>query len=134
VTPDEAELVGVSPSGRRVPVTEGERAGFLALDEQGLYEIHDATAAGDSLLTLAVNVDLQESDLTTVDPEELASAVTGRAGGEREAADAPARVFSPEDLERRQGIWWYLLVVAFCLLVGETVVSNRLSRRALEVD
>ena len=134
VTTDEAELVGVSPSGQRVPVTEGERAGFLALDEQGLYEIHDATAPGDSLLTLAVNVDLQESDLTTVDPEELASAVTGRAGGERETADAPARTFSPEDLERRQGIWWYLLVVAFCLLVGETVVSNRLSRRALEVD
>ncbi|MYI75038.1 MAG: VWA domain-containing protein, partial [Acidobacteria bacterium] len=94
MVPADTELVGVSPAGRRVPVTEGQRAGFLALEEQGLYEIHDATAAGDSLLTLAVNVDLQESDLTAVDPEELASAVTGRAAGEREAAAAPARTFS----------------------------------------
>ena len=132
--PSDAELVAVSPAGRRVPVSDGERAGFLALEEQGLYEIHDATAPGDRLLTLAVNVDLSESDLTTVDPQELGSVVTGGAGGNREAAAAPARTFSPEDLERRQGIWWYLLVVAFCLLVGETVVSNRLSRRALEVD
>ena len=132
--PADAELVAVSPAGRRVPVSDGERAGFLALEEQGQYEIHDATVAGDRLLTLAVNVDLSESDLTTVDPQELSSAVTGRAGGDREAAAAPARTFSPEDLERRQGIWWYLLIVAFCLLVGETVVSNRLSRRALEVD
>ena len=132
--PAGTDLVAVAPSGRRVAIDEGERAGFLALGQQGLYEIHDATAAGDRLLTLAVNVDLAESDLTTVDPQELASAVTGRAAGERAAADAPARTFSPEELERRQGIWWYLLIVAFCLLVGETVVSNRLSRRALEVD
>ena len=132
--PADAELVAVSPAGRRVPVSAGQRAGFLALEEQGLYEIHDATVPGDRLLTLAVNVDLSESDLTTVDPQELASAVTGRAGGDREAAGAAARTFSSEDLERRQGIWWYLLVIAFCLLVGETVVSNRLSRRALEVD
>ena len=132
--PSDAELLAVSPAGRRVPVSDGERAGFLALEEQGQYEIHDATAPGDRLLTLAVNVDLSESDLTTVDPQELASVVTGSAGGDREAAGGPARTFSPEDLERRQGIWWYLLIVAFCLLVGETVVSNRLSRRVLEVE
>ena len=74
------------------------------------------------------------SDLTTVDPNELASAVTGRAAGERGAAGAPTRAFSSADLEQRQGVWWYLLVVAFLLFVAETVVSNRLSRRALDLE
>ena len=130
----ETELVAVSPSGRRIPVSEGERSGFLSLQEQGLYEIHDATTTEGQPLTLAVNVDLAESDLTIVDPDELASAMTGRVGGDRESTDAPARAFSPDDLEQRQGVWWYLLLVAFLLFVGETVVSNRLSRRALDVD
>lgn len=130
----DAELVAVSPSGRRVPVTEGERAGFVTLDEQGLYEIRDATTAEGRPLTLAVNVDLSESDLTTVDPDELASTVTGRVGGDRELTDGPTRTFSPQDLEQRQGIWWYMLVVAFLLFVGETIVSNRLSHQALEVE
>ena len=130
----DAELVAVSPTGRRVPVNEGQRAGFLALEEQGLYEIHDATTTEGRPLTLAVNVDLAESDLTIVDPTELASAVTGRAAGDRASTDAPARTFSPEDLERRQGLWWYLLAVAFVLFVGETVVSNRLSLGTLGVE
>jgi hypothetical protein len=130
----DTDLVAVSPSGRRVPVSEGARAGFVMLEEQGLYEIRDATATDGRHLTLAVNVDLSESDLTTVDPDELASVVTGRAGGDRETTSGPTRAFSPADLEQRQGIWWYMLVVAFLLFVGETVVSNRLSRQALEVD
>ena len=131
----DAELVAVSPSGRRLPVSGGARAGFLALDEQGVYEVRDATTPGGRPLTLAVNVDLAESDLTPADPEELVGAVTGRAGGDRAAAEAaPARSFSPQDLERRQDVWWYLLVAAFLLFAAETVVSNRLSRRALEVE
>ena len=127
------EYVVMSPSGARIPVDVGERAGFIDLDEQGFYEVHDASAAETDPLTLAVNVDLAESDLSAVDPEELASALTGRAGGERADA-APPREVGAADLERRQAIWWYLLVGAFLLLVAETVVSNRLSRTALSAD
>ena len=131
----EADLVAISPSGSRIPVTEGVRAGFLTMAEQGLYEIHDATTTSESPLTLAVNVDLAESDLTAIDPDELASSVTGRAAGDRPEADAGvAREFTSEDLEQRQGVWWYLLIGAFLLFVAETIVSNRLSRTALEVD
>ena len=128
-----AEYVVMSPSGARIPVDVGERAGFIDLDEQGFYEVHDASAAETDPLTLAVNVDLAESDLSAVDPEELASALTGRVGGERADA-APPREVGAADLERRQAIWWYLLVAAFLLLVAETVVSNRLSRTALSAD
>ncbi len=129
-----AEYVVMSPSGSRIPVDVGERAGFIDLDEQGFYEVHDANAAETDPLTLAVNVDLAESDLSAVDPEELSSALTGRAGGDRADAAAPAREVGAADLERRQAIWWYLLVAAFLLLVAETVVSNRLSRTALSAE
>ena len=127
-----AEYVVMSPSGSRMAVDIGERAGFIDLGEQGFYEVHDANAADTEALTLAVNVDLAESDLSAVDPEELASALTGRVGGERDAA--PAREVSAVELERRQAVWWYLLVAAFLLFVAETVVSNRLSRTALSAE
>ena len=66
----------------------------------------------------------------------MASSLTGRMV-DGQAAVAPtgeARVFASEDLEQRQGIWWYLLIAVFMLFVAETVVSNRLSRTALNAD
>ena len=118
-----------------MPVSQGARAGFLTVSEQGIYEIHDATTLSESPLTLAVNVDLAEADLTPIDPDELASSLTGRAAGDRGTpAEGETRVFASEDLERRQGVWWYLLVAAFGLFVAETIMSNRLSRTALNVD
>ena len=129
-----AEYVVMSPTGERLPVAVGGRAGFIDLTEQGVYEVHDANAAVERPLILAVNVDLAEADLSTVDPDELASMVTGRAGGDRTAAGGPARVIPPEDLERRQSVWWYLLVAAALLFVAETLVSNRLSRTVLSTD
>ena len=129
-----AEYVAMSPTGERLPVAVGERAGFLDLTEQGVYEVHDANAADERPLILAVNVDLAESDLSTVDPQELASMVTGRVGGGRAVAGDPVRVIAPEDLERRQSVWWYLLVAAALLFVAETLVSNRLSRTALSAE
>ena len=129
-----AEYVVMSPTGERLPVAVGERAGFLDLTEQGVYEVHDANAAEELPLLLAVNVDLAEADLSAVDPEELASMVTGRAGGDRTAAGGPARVIPADDLERRQSVWWYLLVAAALLFVAETLVSNRLSRTVLSTE
>ena len=129
----EADFVAVSPSGSRIPISAGDRAGFIELREQGFYEVRDASAAQAEALELAVNVDLAESDLSVVDPQELASTLTGRAGNDR-AGVAPARDISAEDLERRQATWWYLLGGALLFLVAETVVSNRLSRTVLSVE
>ena len=130
-----ADYVVMSPSGQRMPVDVGGRAGYIDLSEQGLYEVHDATAPDARPLSLAVNVDLAESDLTVVDPEELASMVTGRAGGARtDGSAAPERVIPAEDLERQQSIWWYLLLAAALLFLSETLVSNRLSRTQLNAE
>ena len=126
------DYVVMSPSGQRMPVNVGGRAGYIGVSEQGLYEVHDANTTDTLPLSLAVNVDLAESDLTPVDPEELASMVTGRAGGSRaDGSPDPERVIAAEDLERQQSIWWYLLLAAALLFLGETLVSNRLSRTQL---
>ena len=130
-----AEYVVMSPSSARIPVdVSGQRAGFINLNEQGLYEVHDANAVDGQPSVVAVNVDLAESDLSTVDPEELASMVTGRVGGTPEATASVARALAADDLERRQSLWWYLLIAAALFFVAETVVSNRLSRTALSAE
>ncbi len=100
--------------------------------KQGFYEIRDADAADSAPVVVAVNVDLAESNLEQVDPQELIAAATGRAAGDRSVTTE--REFQPEDLERRQTLWWYLLVGALGFLASETVVSNRLSRTELDAD
>lgn len=128
-------LVVRDPSDDRVPVGSGGRdgrSGFIDLVEPGFYEIRDVDAAGASVVRVAVNVDLAESNLARADPQELAAAVTGRAAGGRAAG--AARELPPEDLERRQTLWWYLMIGALGFLAAETVVSNRLSRRELDPD
>jgi hypothetical protein len=34
-----------------------------------------------------------------------------------------------EEAERRQSLWWYLLMTGLLLLAVETVISNHLSRK-----
>ena len=120
------------PSEDRVTVGSGGRAGFIELLEQGFYEVRDTDAADGTPVTVAVNVDLAESNLERVDPEELVATATGRATGDRSVT--AERELQPEDLERRQTLWWFLLVGALGFLAAETVVSNRLSRTELDVD
>jgi hypothetical protein len=116
----------VTPAGQRVPLTETDHAAFLELDQQGLYEIRTSSGEERRPLTVAVNLDPAESDLTTIDPQELLAAVTGHAtstaGGQPSAAPA-----TPAETEQRQALWWYLLLAALLVLAGETILSNRTS-------
>ena len=125
-------LVVRDPSEDRVAVGSDGRAGFIELSEQGFYEVRDTDVADGVSVLVAVNVDLAESNLERFDPQELVAAATGRAAGDRSVTTD--REVRPEDLERRQTLWWYLLIGALGFLVSETVVSNRLSRTELDVD
>ena len=125
-------LVVRDPSEDRVRVGSDGRAGFIELTDQGFYEIRDTDAAESASVMVAVNVDLSESNLERVDPQELVAAATGRAAGNRSVTTE--RELQPEDLERRQTLWWYLLIGALGFLASETVVSNRLSRTELDAD
>ena len=77
---------------------------------------------------IALNLARSEADLSRTDPEEIAASAVWRAGGSVESDEEP--VATPEQIEGGQSVWWYLLILAFLLLVVETGLSNRLSPRA----
>jgi hypothetical protein len=110
----------VSPAGQRLAL-DGEGPEVVELDEQGFYEIR--TERDTPGIAVASNVDLAESDLSTIDPAQLVAAATGRAGGATavDAAGAP----TDEAQEAAQRVWWYLLFAGLLLLSAETVLANR---------
>ena len=74
---------------------------------------------------VASNVDTAESDLTGMDPKEIAAAA--RAGDEERAGGATVAL-PPDAQERSQRLWWYLLVLGIVVLGADTLISNRLSK------
>jgi Mg-chelatase subunit ChlD len=122
-----APVVVEAPSGAKTRLASSNE-GLVPLHEQGFYEIRPEGAPRGMGQRVAVNLDPAEANLARIDPEELKASVLASNGGQvagAVAADAPTR----EDAERRQTIWWYLLVLAGVLLATETLMSNRLSRR-----
>ena len=100
------------------------------MTEQGIYEVRAAGSNTGRPQAIAVNIDPVEADLTPLDPAELVAAVTGHATPGRPPRQEPLpRRFPREDSEKRQALWWYLLMAGMLLLAAETVISNRLSRK-----
>jgi len=121
-----ADRVVVTPADERIRIPASE-AGLLELNEQGTYEIRSGAGTSARPDRVAVNLDPAESDLTPMDPQELVAAVTGRAAS-TSSQTVPAEI-TVEEAERRQALWWYLLVAGVLLLAAEMAVSNTLSRK-----
>jgi hypothetical protein len=119
------ERIALTPSRNRVALN-GEGPEVLELVEQGFYEIRRQASDADATV-VASNVDLAESDLTAVDPQEVVAAAVGRAG-EGPGGSAASLPLTPEAQERSQRVWWYLLWAAILLLGVDTLLSNRLSK------
>jgi hypothetical protein len=122
-----ADRVVVTPSTERIRVPASE-SGLLELNEQGIYEIRSGTTPSARPDRIAVNLDPSESDLTPMDPQELVAAVTGRAAPTSGGPTVTTEL-TPQEAERRQALWWYLLVAGLLLLTAEMAVSNHLSRK-----
>lgn len=120
------DRVVVSPSGERTQINATDPS-ILELTEHGTYEIRNAAMPSARPDRIAVNIDPAESDLTPVDTSELVAAATGRATQTTASVEGPAEL-TPEDAEKRQNLWWYLLLGGLALLVAELVVANRLSQ------
>lgn len=118
-----------TPSGERVSLTDNGRPAFVELGEQGFYTVRlTDERAGAKPLTVAVNIDPAETDLTAMDPVEFVAKVTGRADAATAAKDKASTDVTPADAEKRQGIWWYLLLLGAGVLVVEAWLANRLSK------
>jgi len=121
------DRIVVSPSGQRT-TQRANTPGLLELTEQGIYEVRAGGTTTGRPMSIAVNIDPSEADLTPLDPAELVASVTGHAT-QTTADGAAPEPLSREDNEKRQALWWYLLFAGLLLLAAETVISNRLSRK-----
>ena len=120
----------VTPSGERISQSSmGEgNEGLLELTEQGIYEIRSAAATTGRPEAIAVNLDPAESDLSPMDPRELVAAVTGHASPV-DVQPEQAQEMTREEAEKRQSLWWYLLLTGVGLLAAETAIANHLSSK-----
>ena len=87
---------------------------MLEIAEQGFYEVRTPGRDTEVPLTVASNVDLTESDLTALDPQELVAGAIGRAGGA--APPGANRTAAADEQEQTQRLWWYLLLAGLLLL------------------
>jgi hypothetical protein len=125
------DQIAVTPSGTTLQLPAGEGPRYLPLEEHGFYTVRPPNSEPERPFVLAVNVDLEESNLARLDPEQLAVQIMAAAGAERDALNGDrAAALQREDQERRQSLWRWLLLAALALFIGETVLSNVISRRA----
>jgi len=123
---EQIEVILESPSGEREARLVGDSASYVTLDELGFYEVRSLAGREEEEGSIAVNADPAESDLTALDAEELAGALSFRARGQ--GGMDLAATLTPVEKERRQGLWWYLLVAVLLILAAETAIANRVSR------
>jgi len=115
-------LVVEAPSGSRAPLDASATA--APLDEPGFYTVR-ALDSDLAAQTVAVNVDPGEADLTPLDVDGFLAAVAP-GGSVSSAGSAAAVQVTPAERERRQGLWWYLVMGAAVLALGETLLASRL--------
>jgi hypothetical protein len=116
-----------APDGREVDVAAGA-ATFDDTAQPGIYHL----ALGDRDVPLAVNVAADESRTAPVPVEELEQ--WGAKLGTKPAPDELAtrqRQLQVVELENRQKLWRWLIVVVIGLLFAETLLAGVLTRRAL---
>jgi hypothetical protein len=122
-----ADRVVITPSGERMNIRSTE-PGIVELNEQGVYEVRSSSNTSGRPDRIAVNLEPSESDLAPLDPTELVAAVTGHATQTADPSANSSQV-PPEEAEKSQSIWWYLMFAGLLLLAAESVVANRLSRQ-----
>ncbi len=119
--------VVVSPGGQQTTLG-GEGAPAVELAEQGFYSVRLPGTGDRRPFTVAVNLDPAESDLTSLPPTDISGAVgTASAAAAGQSFDQPAP--TSVDLEKRQSLWWFLLVAGLSLLLIEAVLSNIQSKK-----
>lgn len=116
------EIAVDAPSGRTTVMNVGGSA--LRLDEAGFYTVRAGPSASAGTL-VAVNPAIAESDLQAIDQEELVAAVTALPAGDGPGTASPRGPRGASELERRQALWWYLLLIVGMVLALETVLANR---------
>ena len=124
--PPGTEVAIFNPMGEetRTEINESGGVFYEATEHPGIYSAH---ISDKQPRYFVVNPDTIESGLAARDSEELTSMLTG---GE----EAPStQVVTTEmitqyhgEVEKNQGVWWYLMLGVFLLAVGEMFIANRI--------
>jgi hypothetical protein len=123
--------VVMAPSGEQTTLGDGGVAA-IRLDEQGFYSTRMQGTGDRRPYAVAVNVDPAESDLTPMDPGEFVTTAAGSANTVTYAGQSLEQTeLTPADIEKQQGVWWFLLLAGAIVLLAEAVLSNRLTPRTI---
>jgi hypothetical protein len=128
--PDATDAVFETPSGKTITVPVGKRYGqYVALlersEEAGFYTARVSVQAPGT--SIAVNVDTRESDVATMDGEELRQSLADT--GVNVVADAGELVDSIELARTGRSAWRFFLLAALILLLAESLFADRLQSR-----
>ena len=113
-----------TPSGTQVQIDES--AGAVRIRESGFHEVH-VSGGGPHSLVFAANSLAQESNVEPLNVENFARAIVTR----KPDRVGSSLVGSSEDDAKRSfdRAWGFILIACALLLVLETVLSNRVSKR-----
>jgi hypothetical protein len=125
-SPRRVSGVVMSPSGAQTTLGDGGVAA-IRLEEQGFYSARLQGTGDRRPYALAVNLDPAESDLTPMEPTEFATTATGSAAAVTFSQSLEQPELTPVDIEKRTGIWWYLLLAGALALFAEGLLANRLA-------
>jgi hypothetical protein len=117
-----------TPGGQQLTIGEGG-APSIELSEQGFYSVRMQGIGDRRPFQVAVNLDPAESDLSALPPAEFVKSATGRAAVTASGQSLEHPDLTPEDIEKKQSLWWFLLFAGVLALVTEAALSNRLSKR-----
>ena len=108
-----------------VPIGEDGAMRFQGTERPGIYQVEVQTRDGIQRDFFAVNVDANEADLAQI-PFQQAAARVGAQTTVTEKTEALAVATDPYELRRHgREIWGELLILAVCLMMLESFLSNR---------
>jgi hypothetical protein len=117
-----------TPSGQKTELQDAEllKSPFFELEEPGFYQsrVHNFDSA------VAVNIVPAESDVRAIAPEKILASIKRTGFVPAGTAPIEATLDQRRVWESKQGLWWYLLVLALALLAVESFISNRYYRGA----
>ncbi|MDE0425317.1 MAG: BatA domain-containing protein [Candidatus Poribacteria bacterium] len=114
-----------------VPIDEDGRLRFQDIERPGIYQIEVETQGRIQRDFFAVNVDSNESDLAQISLQQAAARVGARTTVS-EKTETSTEVPDTIDVRRHgREIWGELLILAVCLMMLESFLSNRASALAV---